>query len=147
MHWEKEVGELQAKVPGVHGPERGGADEAEDAEAEGRGEARLDGEAAMVVVVVSVEQEDVVWRGKSIVFAVEAALAEVVSVLKASSVVGGEKAVLVHVVVVVMEEDTLEQLPPGILRTVIPGMSRSQSWPGFVLLRSSKLMPSLLAIP
>ena len=141
VHWEKEVGELQAKVPGVHGPERGGADEAEGAEAEGNCEAWLDGEAAMVVVVVIVEQEDVVWRGKSIVFAVEAALAEVMSV------VGGDEASLVDVVAVVIEEDTLEQLPPGILRTVIPGMSRSQSWPGFVLLRSSKLMPSLLAIP
>ena len=30
---------------------------------------------------------------------------------------------LVDVVVVVMEEDTLEQLPPGTLRTVMPGMS------------------------
>ena len=49
--------------------------------------------------------------------------------------------------VVVTEEDTPEQLPPGTLRTVIPGSSWSQSWPRFVLLRSSKLTPSLAAIP
>ena len=66
--------------------------------------------------------------------------------LAADDVVVIEDA-FVDVAVVVMDEDTLEQLPPGTLRTVIPGMSWSQFCPGFVLFRASKVTPSLAAIP